>query len=79
MRAGFLNLDSAVEGEAKSKAQAFRSERNGPVPLSQVASSGARAESSTVVNGVLSRKNDFETLRCCAFAAPAHASSNAGR
>jgi hypothetical protein len=40
--------DSAVEGEAKSKAQAFRSERNGPVPLSQVASSGA-------MSGVLDR------------------------
>jgi hypothetical protein len=40
--------DSAVEGEAKSEAQAFRSERNGPVPLSQVASSGA-------MSGVLNR------------------------
>ena len=43
-----LNPDSAVEGEAKSEAQAFRSERNGPVPLSQVASIG-------VMSGVRNR------------------------
>ena len=48
MQAGFSNLDSAVEGEAKSEAQAFRSERNGPVPLSQVANSRA-------MSGVLDR------------------------
>ena len=39
---------SAVEGEAKSEAQAFRSERNGPVPLSQVVSIG-------VMSGVRNR------------------------
>jgi hypothetical protein len=33
----FFESDSAVEGEAQDKAQAFRSERNGPVPLSTVA------------------------------------------
>jgi hypothetical protein len=32
-----FNPNSAVEGEAQDKAQAFRSERNGPVPLSAVA------------------------------------------
>ena len=34
---GFFESDSAVEGEAQDKAQAFCSERNGPVPLSAVA------------------------------------------
>jgi len=43
-----FNRDSAVEGTAKSKAQAFRSERNGPVSLNKVASSGA-------MSGVLKR------------------------
>ena len=38
----------AVEGEAQDKAQAFRSERNGPVPLSAVADIGA-------MSGVLKR------------------------
>src|SRR5262245_61650957 len=33
--------NSAVEGEAQDKAQAFRSERNRPVPLSAVAGIGA--------------------------------------
>src|ERR1043166_2011509 len=32
--------DSAVESEAQDKAQAFRSERNGPVPLSAVVGIG---------------------------------------
>jgi len=44
-----LSPDSTVEGEAKSEPQAFRSERNGPVPLSIVASSGA-------MSGVLNRR-----------------------
>jgi hypothetical protein len=43
-----LNPDSAVEGEAQDKAQAFRRERNGPVPLSAVAGIG-------VMSGVLNR------------------------
>ena len=33
--------DSAVEGEAQDKAQAFRNERNGPVLLSALAGIGA--------------------------------------
>jgi len=37
-----------IEGEAQDKAQAFRSERNGPVPLSEVAGIGA-------MSGVLNR------------------------
>jgi hypothetical protein len=46
---GFLRApDSAVEGEAQGKAQAFRSERNRPVPLSAVADIGA-------MSGVLKR------------------------
>src|SRR5262245_40276022 len=36
-----FRLDSAVEGEAQDKAQAFCSERNGPVPLSALAGIGA--------------------------------------
>jgi len=40
--------DSAVESEAHDTAQAFRSERNGPVPLSAVAGIGA-------MSGVLNR------------------------
>jgi len=43
-----FNPDYAVEGEAQDKAQAFRSERNGLVPLSVVAGIGA-------MSGVLSR------------------------
>ena len=43
-----LNPGSAVEGEAQDKAQAFRSERNGPVPLGAVAGIGA-------MSGVLNR------------------------
>src|SRR5262249_47712684 len=41
------NPDSAVQGEAQDKAQAFRSERNRPVPLSLVAGIGAMRASST--------------------------------
>ena len=33
----YFNPDSAFEGEAQDKAQAFRSERNRLVPLSAVA------------------------------------------
>jgi hypothetical protein len=43
-----INPDSAVEGEAQDKAQAFHSERNRPVPLSGVAGIGA-------MSGVLNR------------------------
>jgi hypothetical protein len=43
-----LNPVFTVEGEAQDKAQAFRSERNGPVPLSAVAGIGA-------MSGVLNR------------------------
>src|SRR5262249_15909171 len=43
-----INQDSAVESEAQDKAQAFRSECNGPLPLSAVA--GSRA-----MSGVLNR------------------------
>jgi hypothetical protein len=46
-----LSADSAVEGEAQDKAQAFRSERNEPVPLSAVA--GIRA-----LSGVLNAVNE---------------------
>ena len=46
-----FNPDSAVEGKAQDKAQAFRSERNGPVPLSAVAGSGA-------MRGVLNAANE---------------------
>ncbi|HEX2261984.1 MAG TPA: hypothetical protein VHJ56_10120, partial [Candidatus Binatia bacterium] len=45
---GLISPDSGVGDEAKSEAQAFRSECNGPVPLSKVASSGA-------TSGVLKR------------------------
>jgi hypothetical protein len=40
-RGSEITPDSAVEGEAQDKAQAFRSERNGPVPLGAVAGIGA--------------------------------------
>jgi len=43
-----FRLDSAVEGEAQDKAQAFCSERNGAVPLSALAGIGA-------MSGVLNR------------------------
>ena len=56
------NPGFAVEGEAKSEAQAFRSERNGPVPLSQVASIGVMSGVRTRPHGVPSQTNDFETL-----------------
>jgi hypothetical protein len=46
-----LNLDSADEGEAQDKAQAFRSERNRPVPLSLVAGIGS-------MSGVLNAANE---------------------
>jgi hypothetical protein len=46
-----LNPGSAVEGEAQDKAQAFRSERNGPMPLSAVAGIGA-------MSGVLNAANE---------------------
>src|SRR5262249_35185606 len=45
-------------------------ERNRPVPLSAVAGIGARAVSSSVANDVPSNKENFETLRFYAFAAP---------
>ena len=53
----------------QDKAQAIRSERNGPVPLSAVAGSGA-VRGVTVANEVPSNKKHFETLRIYAFAAP---------
>jgi len=65
-----FNPDSAVEDEAQDKAQAFRSERNRPVPLSLVAGIG---EMSRVLNGaneVPSNKKNFEPLRVDAFATP---------
>jgi len=40
-RGSEITPDSAVEGEAQDKAQAFCSEHNGPVPLSAVAGIGA--------------------------------------
>jgi hypothetical protein len=46
-----FNPDSAVEGETQDQAQAFRSERNGPVPLSVVAGIGA-------MRGVLNASNE---------------------
>jgi len=45
-----MNPNSAVKSEAQDKAQAFRSERNGPVPLSAVAVIGA-------MSGVLKRRH----------------------
>jgi len=48
IRSNQIRPDSAVEGEAQDEAQAFRSERNGPVPLSAVAGIGA-------MSGVLNR------------------------
>jgi hypothetical protein len=65
-----FSTDSAVEGEAQDKAQAFRSERNGPVPLSAVAGIGAMSGVLKAVNEVPSNKKNFETLRVYAFAAP---------
>src|SRR5262249_60079082 len=47
-KTALFNSDSAVEGEAQDKAQAFRGERNGPVPLNAVAGIGA-------MSGVLKR------------------------
>ena len=49
-----FNPDSAVEGKAQDKAQAFRSERNGPVPLRAVA--GISAMSGVVNRGERSAK-----------------------
>jgi hypothetical protein len=56
MARGFFESDSAVEGEAQDKAQAFRSERNGPVPLSTVAGIGAMSGILPVANEVPSNK-----------------------
>jgi len=75
-----LNPDSAVEGEAKGEAQAFRSERNGPVPLSQIASIG-------VMSGVRNRlhkecrvrKMTLKHYGSVRSLLQAHASPNTGR
>ena len=56
MSRGFFESDSAVEGEAQDKAQAFRSERNGPVPLSTVAGIGAMSGILPVANEVPSNE-----------------------
>ena len=69
-----LNPDSAVEGEAQDKAQAFRSERNGPVPLSAVAGIGAMRASSTVANEVPSNKKTLKHYGSMRSLLQAHAS-----
>src|SRR5262245_37152552 len=67
---GFFESDSAVEGEAQDKAQAFRIERNGPVPLSTVAGIGAMSGVLNLCEPSAKQQKNFETLRVYAFAAP---------
>jgi hypothetical protein len=69
-----MNRDSAIEGEAQDKAQAFRSERNEPVPLSVVAGIGAMSASSTVANEVPSNKKTLKHYGSMRSLLQAHAS-----
>ena len=75
-----MNLDSAVDGERKSEAQAFRSEVNRSLPLREVARTGAMSRVfQSLGNGVPSTKNDFETLRFYAFTASRSRLAHVGR
>jgi hypothetical protein len=69
-----INPDSTGEGEAQDKAQAFRSERNGPMPLSAVASIGAMRASSTAANEVPSNKKTLKHYGSMRSLLQAHAS-----
>jgi hypothetical protein len=69
-----LNPDSAVEGEAQDKAQAFRSERNGPVPVSAVAGIGAMSRVLNVANEVPSNKKTLKHYGSMRSLLQAHAS-----
>ena len=60
-----LNLDCAVDGEAQGKAQAFRSERNRPVPLSAVAGIGAMSGVLNAANEAPSNKNTLKHYGRC--------------
>jgi len=69
-----LSPDSAVEGEAQDKAQAFRSERNGPVPLSAVAGIGAMSSVLNAANEVPSNKKTLKHYGSMRSLLQAHAS-----
>src|SRR5262245_30519570 len=60
-----INPASAVEGEAQDKAQAFRSERNGPVPRSAVAGIGAMSGVPNASNEVPSNKKTLKHYGLC--------------
>src|SRR5215475_12383712 len=59
-RGSEITPDSAVEGEAQDKAQAFRNERNGPVPLGAVAGIGVMSGVLNVANEVPSNKTTLK-------------------
>ena len=69
-----INPGFPVEGEAQDKAQAFRSERNGPVPLSAVASIGAMSGVLNAVNEVPSNKKTLKHYGSMRSLLQAHAS-----
>jgi hypothetical protein len=66
--------DSAVQGEAQDKAQAFRSERNGPVPLRAVAGIGAMSGVLNAANEVPSNKKTLKHYGSMHSLLQAHAS-----
>src|SRR5215510_6189386 len=70
----FFESDSAVEGEAQDKAQAFRIERNGPVPLSTVAGIGAMSGILPGANEVPSNKKTLKHYGSTRSLLQAHAS-----
>ena len=65
-----MKPDSAVPADMVSKEQTFRSEVNGPLPLSGHQSSVFKMKSNAYNGEVRSSEKDFETLQLGAFATP---------